>query len=322
MKVGIIGLGKIAGVMANTLRQMEGVECYGAASRSLEKAESFAKEYGFTKAFGSYEELVQDEEVGLIYIATPHSHHYENMKLCIEHGKPILCEKAFTINAKQARAILALAKEKGVFVAEAIWTRYIPMRAKLDEIIASEVVGKAHMMTANLGYIILQKDRIAKPELAGGALLDVGVYPLNFAAMAFGTDLKSISSIAVLTESGVDAQNSMTLTYHDGKMAVLNSSAVGFSDRKSIIYCEKGFIEAHNVNNCEKICVYNLNREMISSYDAPEQISGYEYEVEASIRAIEAGQIECEEMPHEETIRMMEWMDTLRGQWGMKYPME
>lgn len=322
MKVGIIGLGKIAGVMANTLRQMEGVECYGAASRSLEKAESFAKEYGFTKAFGSYEELVQDEEVGLIYIATPHSHHYENMKLCIEHGKPILCEKAFTINAKQAREVLALAKEKGVFVAEAIWTRYIPMRAKLDEIIASEVVGKAHMMTANLGYIILQKDRIAKPELAGGALLDVGVYPLNFAAMAFGTDLKSISSTAVLTESGVDAQNSMTLTYHDGKMAVLNSSAVGFSDRKAIVYCEAGFIEAHNVNNCEKICVYDLQREMIASYDAPEQISGYEYEVEASIRAIEAGKVECEEMPHEETIRMMEWMDTLREQWGMKYPME
>ena len=161
-----------------------------------------------------------------------------------------------------------------------------------------------------------------KPELAGGALLDVGIYPLNFAAMAFGTDVKSIVGTAVLTELGVDAQNSMTLVYEDGRMAVLNSSAMGLSDRRGVIYGDKGFVEVENINNCEGIRVYDVNRNLVAAYETPKQISGYEYEVEACVRAIENGDLECPEMPHEETLRMMRWMDELRRQWGMVYPME
>lgn len=322
MKIGIMGLGRIAEVMSKTLSKMDGVECYGAASRSLERATAFAEKFGFTKAYGSYEEMVQDKEVELIYVATPHSHHYENMMLCLNYNKPVLCEKSFTVNAKQAREVLALAKEKNVFVGEAIWTRFIPMRKILDEVIASGTVGKPQMLTANLGYVMMQKERIGKPELAGGALLDVGIYTLNFASMIFGNNPKEITGTAVMTSTGVDAQNSITFTYEDGKMAVLNSSATCLSDRKGIVYCEQGFIETHNINNCEKICVYNLKRELIQEYDAPAQISGYEYEVIEAMKAIKEGRIECEEMPHAETICMMEWMDALREQWHMKYPME
>lgn len=322
INIGIIGAGRIAGIMAATLREMDCVACYGVAARDLDRAERFAKEYGFSKAYGSYEELVQDETVELVYIATPHSHHYEHIKLCLNHGKHVLCEKSFTINEGQAREVLAMAKEKGLLLTEAIWTRYMPMRKTLDEVLASGVIGKPQMLTANLGYLIGQKERIMKPELAGGALLDVGIYPLNFAAMVFGGEVKEIVGTAVLTELGVDAQNSMTLIYPDGKMAVLNSSAMGLSDRQGVIYGDKGFVEVDNINNCEGIRVYDVDRNLVASYETPKQISGYEYEVEACVRAIASGELECPEMPHAETLRMMRWMDELRRQWGMVYPME
>lgn len=322
IKIGIIGAGRIAGVMAATLREMDSVSCYAVAAREFDRAKAFADEFGFQKAFGSYEEMVRDEEVQLVYIATPHSHHFEHIKLCLNHGKHVLCEKSFTINEGQAREVLAMAKEKGLLLTEAIWTRYMPMRKTLDDVLASGVIGEPQMLTANLGYLIGKKERIMKPELAGGALLDVGIYPLNFAAMAFGTDVKSISGTAVLTELGVDAQNSMTLVYEDGKMAVLNSSAMGLSDRRGVIYGDKGYVEVDNINNCEGIRVYDVNRNLVASYETPKQISGYEYEVEACIRAIGNGELECREMPHEETLRMMRWMDELRRQWGMVYPME
>lgn len=322
IKVGIIGAGRIAGIMAKTLREMDMVSCHAVAARDYDRANEFAKTYGFCKAYGSYAELVQDEEVQLVYIATPHSHHYEHIKLCLNYGKHVLCEKSFTINEGQAKEVLELAKAKGLLLTEAIWTRYMPMRKTLDEVLESGVIGRPHMLTANLGYLISGKERIMKPELAGGALLDVGIYPLNFAAMAFGTDVKSIVGTAVLTELGVDAQNSMTLVYEDGRMAVLNSSAMGLSDRRGVIYGDKGFVEVENINNCEGIRVYDVNRNLVAAYETPKQISGYEYEVEACVRAIENGDLECPEMPHEETLRMMRWMDELRRQWGMVYPME
>lgn len=322
INMGIIGAGGIAGVMAATLREMDCVNCYGVAARDYDRAKAFADQYGFEKAYGSYEELVQDGAVELIYIATPHSHHYEHIKLCLNHGKHVLCEKSFTINEGQAAEVLALAKEKGLLLTEAIWTRYMPMRKTLDDILASGVIGKPHMLTANLGYLISGKERIMKPELAGGALLDVGIYPLNFAAMVFGSDVKSITGTAVLTDLGVDAQNSMTLVYEDGRMAVLNSSAMGLSDRRGVIYGDNGYVEVDNINNCEGIRVYDTDRKLIASYETPGQISGYEYEVEACVHAIGQGELECPQMPHEETLRMMRWMDELRRQWGMVYPME
>lgn len=322
VNIGIIGAGRIAALMAETLREMDTVSCHAVAARDHGRAKVFAQQYGFCKAYGSYEELLQDEEIQLVYIATPHSHHYEQIKMCLNHGKHVLCEKSFTINEGQAAEVLAMAKEKGLLLTEAIWTRYMPMRKTLDDVIASGVIGKPHMLTANLGYLISGKERIMKPELAGGALLDVGVYPLNFAAMVFGSDIKEIRGTAVMTDLGVDVQNSMTLVYPDGKMAVLNSSAMGLSDRRGVIYGDKGYVEVENINNCEGIRVYDGNRSLVASYETPKQISGYEYEVEACVRAIEHGDLECPEMPHEETLRMLRWMDELRRQWGMVYPME
>ena len=320
--VGIMGTGNIAAVMAETLNRMKGVKLYAVASREKVKADVFAGKHGVKKAYGSYEELVKDNKVELIYIATPHSEHYENARLCLENNKPVLCEKSFTANAAQAEELFKLAREKHVFITEAIWTRYMPMLKTIREVIGSGVIGDPKTLTANLGYVIDKVERILSPALAGGALLDVGVYPINFAMMIFGNDIEKVRSSCTYTDTGVDRQNTVTLQYGDGKYAVLNSSMESLSDRKGIIYGTKGFAIVENINNFESITVYDASYKKAAEYKRPKQISGYEYEVEASIRAIRAGKIQCEEMPHEEILRVMKLMDSLRKEWGLVYPFE
>ena len=307
--VGIMGTGNIAAVMAETLNRMKGVKLYAVASREKVKADVFAGKHGVKKAYGSYEELVKDNKVELIYIATPHSEHYENARLCLE-------------NAAQAEELFKLAREKHVFITEAIWTRYMPMLKTIREVIGSGVIGDPKTLTANLGYVIDKVERILSPALAGGALLDVGVYPINFAMMIFGNDIEKVRSSCTYTDTGVDRQNTVTLQYGDGKYAVLNSSMESLSDRKGIIYGTKGFAIVENINNFESITVYDASYKKAAEYKRPKQISGYEYEVEASIRAIRAGKIQCEEMPHEEILRVMKLMDSLRKEWGIVYPFE
>ena len=222
----ILGLGMIAKVMASTILQMnksgdKTVKLYAAASRSLEKSQSFCKEFSVERSYGSYDELYNDNNIDLVYIATPHSCHFEEVKLCLEHGKNVLCEKAFTVNAKQAKELIDLAKEKKLLLAEAIWTRYQPMRKIIADTINSNIVGPVTMLTANLGYDIVSVPRLVKPELAGGALLDVGIYPLNFANMILG-DPDSVEAVCIKNASGVDMSNSITLCYEKtGVMAVL-----------------------------------------------------------------------------------------------------
>lgn len=322
MKMGILGAGNIGGAMARTIAGMDKVEAYAVGARDLARAEAFAAQYHFTKAFGSYEEMLSDPELELVYVATPHSHHYEHVKLCLEHGKHVLCEKAFTVNAKQAVELFEMAKSKNLLLTEAIWTRYMPMRKTLDEIAASGVIGEITSLTANLGYVVGHLPRMQEPELAGGALLDLGVYPINFASMVFGDKIREVSSSAVLTESKVDAVNSITLIYEDGKMAQLHSNMMVATDRRGMIYGDKGYIEVQNINNCEGIRVFDTNHKLIAEYETPKQITGYEYEVEACMEAMAKGELECPQMPHKESIRIMALMDSLRAQWGVKYPNE
>lgn len=321
MNIGILGTGGIAHKMAYTLSKMNNVTLTAIGSRSKEKSESFAAEFGVEKAYGSYVELAKDDTLDLIYIATPHSRHFEDCMICLENGRNVLCEKAFTANAAQARQVLKYAEENGLFVLEAIWTRFMPMRYSLDSLIAGGVIGSITSLTANLGYSLAHVERLVKPELAGGALLDLGVYTINFALMTFGSNIKDIRSACVKNEYGVDSYNSIIMTFEDGKTAVLHSNMLANTDRRGIIYGNKGRIEFDNINNCEGISVI-LNDGSVSRYETPGQITGYEYEVTASLKAISQGKTECAEMPHSETIRVMEIMDGLRSEWGIKYPFE
>lgn len=322
MKIGILGAGHIADKVANTLTAMQEVECRAVASRNLEKARVFAEKHGFAVAYGSYEETLRDPEVELVYITTPHSHHYAHMMLCIAHGKNILCEKAFTLNAAQAAAVKQAAAEAGVFVAEAIWTRYMPSRQVIQSVLDSGVIGTPNTLTANLSYVIGQVERIRRPELAGGALLDIGVYGINFALMHFGKDIERVESSVHMLDTGVDAMETITIFYKDGRMAVLTHSVFCRSDRKGIIHGDRGYMVVENINNPQSLSVYDTEDQLVAFYDFSDQISGYEFQFRECADMIAGGKTESVSMPMEETVSVMEFMDTLRKNWNMVYPME
>ena len=316
--IGILGTGWIADKMATTLAGMTTARAYAVASRTTEKAENFAAQFSIPKAYGSYEALADDPEVDLIYIATPHSHHFENTKMCLLKNKPVLCEKAFTVNTPQAEELIRISNERKVFLAEAIWTRYQPMRQMITDVINSGVIGKLQMLSANLCYPNIALQRMYDPALAGGALLDLGVYVLNFADMFFGDDIKSISSHCIKYPTGVDIQESITIEYNDGRIAVLWSSQLAKSDRQGIISGTDGFVIVENVNNPQSYAIYNQDYQLVKKVDCPPQITGYEYQVDCCIRAINQGKIEPDEMPHADTLRIMRQMDALRKEWGVK----
>ncbi len=322
LKVAIMGTGKIAGIMAGTLQETKGVVCYAVGSRTMAKAETFAKEHGIKKYYGSYEELVADSKVDLVYVATPHSEHYENVKMALNAGKHVICEKAFMLNENQAKEIFSLAEEKKLLVTEAMWIRYMPFMAKIKEVLASNVIGEPTMLTANLGYNVAYKDRITQPSLGGGALLDLGVYPLNIASMIFGNDVSDIASICTFNDLGMDMQDSITLRYTNGKMAVLNVTVLSITDRRCTIYGSKGFMIIDNINNPEGITVYDSEYKKLAYYKRPNQITGYEYEIMACDRAISEKWLECPEMPHSETLKILNMMDFIRKSNNIVFPGE
>lgn len=321
-KVGIIGAGWIADKMAEALSPLSDYCVYAIASRSLEKAAAFAERWNVQKAYGSYEEMLEDKDVDLVYIATPHSHHFPHAMLALEHGKHVLVEKAFTANAQEAEVLIRTAREKGLFITEAIWTRYMPLSHKVKEIMESGIIGEPRLLTATLCYMMEFKERILRPDLCGGALLDLGVYALNFARMYFGTDIVRTVSNCQLGETGMDMQECISLCFADGKMANLQAGALCLNDRQGIINGTEGYIRVDNINCPELIEVYR-NYELVARYERPvEMVNGYEYQVYECRRCIEEGLQESPMMPHEETLSIMRQMDALRKEWGVVYPMD
>lgn len=321
-KMAIMGAGKIAAKMAAAINGLKEIEAYAVASRNLEKARQFAKEWNFVKSYGSYEEMVKDPEINLIYIATPHAMHYENAKLCIEHGKNVLIEKAFTVNAKQAKELIDLAQKEKVFVAEAMWTRYMPGIQMLRDIIAEGRIGQVDSVEADFSVPISQRERLHNPALAGGALLDLGVYTLTFADMFLGDDIAAIKSRCIMYSTGVDATDHIEILYKDGRQAFLRTSMVSGPRNEGKINGTQGYIEVANINSLDKIQVFDACGQLQETLIPPKLVNGYEYEVLSCKKAIEAGQLECEEIPLAKTLEMMERMDALRREWGVVYPFE
>ena len=319
-RIGIIGAGHIAEKMAATINGMPEAEAYAVASRQYGKAAAFAGRFGFAKAFGSYEALVEDPDVDLVYVATPHSLHYDHVRLCLGHGKAVLCEKAFMANAREAEEVTRISEENNVFLAEAIWTRYMPFRKTLRDIVDSGAIGRPMMLSAHLGYPVADKERLVRPELGGGALLDLGVYAINFALMMFGNDITDITSSCTKSDTGVDLQNSIIFRYADGRIADLQSTALCASDRQGIVCGDRGYIVCDNINNMLKADLYDAGHALVGTYNAPAQITGFEYQVRACIDAIREGRNETQYMPHSETLRVMKIMDSLRNSWGVRFP--
>lgn len=320
MNIAILGPGAIARKMAATIQGMETATAYAVGARSLERAQAFAQEFGFEKAYGSYAELAADPNVDLVYVCTPHIFHYACVKLCLEAGRNVLCEKAFTVNAQQAKELIALAREKNLLLAEAIWTRYLPSRQMIDDVVASGVLGKITSMNATMGYELTFKERILRKDLAGGSLLDLSVYLLNLARMVFPEEITKVVSSAVQTADGVDLMDQIILHFESGTVVNLHTTVLSACNMTASIYGSEGYLEVLNTNNPETLLVYNPDRQVVAQYDVPEQITGFEYELQACMDAIDAGLVECPQMPHSEIVYIMELMDSVRKEWGYEIP--
>ena len=322
MRVGIIGTGWIAEKAAITLNGLKVCEAYAVGSRSQDTADAFAKKWSIPRAYGSYSELIADPEVDLIYVGTPHSHHFDVTREALVAGKPCLVEKAFMANARQAEEIINLAKERKVFLAEAIWTRYQPAVKMIRDLISSGRIGTPRLVTATLGYSMGDKARIMRSDLCGGALLDLGVYALNFARMFFPAEIVSIDGTCVKSKTGMDLTNAMTLVLKDGMLCNLQSSAQCVGDNIGVIAGTEGNLIIDNINNPQTITVNGPDRTYIETIRVPRQITGYEYQFLACRQALIDGLLEPREMPHKETLYIMQLMDGLRQKWDVRYPMD
>ena len=322
MRVGIIGTGRIADKAATTLNGLTTCEAYAVGSRKLETAQAFAAKWGIKKAYGSYAELLADPDVDLVYVGTPHSHHYDVTKQAIMAGKPCLVEKAFMANARQTKEIIDLAHERGVFLAEAIWTRYQPAVNIVRNLIADGRIGTPKLITATLGYSMGQKERIFRPDLCGGALLDLGVYVINFVRMFNDSAIKTIDGYCVKSDTGMDLTNTITIILEDGVVANVQSSASCVGDNTGVIAGTEGNLIIDNVNNPQTITVNGPDRTYVETIRVPQQITGYEYQFMTCRQALKEGLLEPREMPHQEMLYIMQLMDDLRKKWDVRYPMD
>ena len=322
MKAGIIGAGHIAEKAARTLNAMPDMACLAIGSRSLEKAQAFARAWDIPRAYGSYSELLDDPDVDLVYVATPHSHHFDVTRAALEKGKPCLVEKAFMANGDQTRTILELARARNVFVGEAIWTRYLPVVDIIRDILSSGVLGRIRTVSATLSYPMEDKERILRPELCGGALLDIGVYCINFIRTYCDSPIGRMTSLCTKFDTGTDLSASVAFVLADGTVAQMLTSAGCQGDNVGVFAGSEANLWVDDINNPQRLCVYGRHHSLIAEYTVPEQITGFEYEFRACRDAILAGRIEPSRMPHAEIQYVMDLMDRLRADWGVRFPMD
>lgn len=322
-KWAIMGTGTIANNFAKGLSVLPEAELYAVASRSKDKAEEFGNIYGASKMYGSYEELVQDKDVDVVYIATPNTAHKDNAILCINNGKAVLCEKPFTINAKEAEEVIKLAREKEIFIMEGMWSRFFPVMETLRKWMEEEVIGELRMVTADFGFRREgpMEERKVSPQRGGGALLDVGVYPIAFASMIFGGAPKEITGLTSIIDTGVDEQSSMLLGYEGGKMALLSCAINTPTPKEARIIGNKGSIHIPNFSRATTATLEVIGEEPVT-VEIPLEGNGYNYEAAAVMQCLNEGKLESELMPLDETLAIMKTMDELRGQYGIKFPTE
>lgn len=321
-KWGILGPGGIATAFAEDLKKLEAHSIAAVGSRTLSNAQSFAHNFGGT-AYGSYEELVADPQVDAIYVATPHPAHKENVILALNAGKPVLCEKPFAVNASEAQQMVDAAASNGVALMEAMWARFLPHYAKVREIVASGVLGKIHTIQADHGQRLADQNipRLVEPSLAGGALLDLGIYPVSFAHMILGNPTK-ITSTAVLTAKGVDAQTSMIFDYADGAQAVLNTTMIEQTPCRAVVAGLNGWLEIDRTFYNPASMRVVLNDGSVTEYPSTYIGHGLREQAETFKQLVRSGQQQSQILNWQDTVDIMKTLDQVRTQIGLKYPFE
>lgn len=320
---GILGPGAIAHKFVAGLSVIPDAEVVAVGSRSKERANAFADEYGIPRRYGSYQQLVEDPDVDVIYVATPHSFHKEHTLLCLKAGKAVLCEKPMGINAGEVAEMIQVAREKQLFLMEAMWTRFLPVWVKIRELLADGVIGEPRMLMADFGFRA-PKDpghRLFNPELAGGALLDVGVYTISLAYMVFGKEPADMVSLAHLGDTGVDEQGAYIFRYDNGALAVLASAVSTDTPQAARIMGTKGSIYVPNFWHATSLRL-ELSGKEPEEVEFPSPGNGYNFEALEVMRCLREGKLESEIMPLNETLKIAETMDRIRTSWGLKYPME
>lgn len=318
----VLGCGHIAKKFATDLKLLPNANLYAAASRDMDRAQDFAREYGFEVAYGSYEEMVNDKKVDAVYIATPHSHHHEHTLLCLNHKKAVLCEKAFAMNKKEAAEMVACAKENNTFLMEAFWTMFQPSFNKAMEILASGELGKLQIVRSDFAFYapFIEEKRLYNTKLGGGSLLDIGIYPVFAALTSLGMP-ETIKTFAGFSPTGSEESISMIFKYKNGEMANLTSSFSAHSPTQTEYWCEKGYLTLNpRWYAPTNITVHKNGEEPRTYHSGHNQGWGYRYEAQHVMECLDAGRIESPKMTWEMSLNLMELLDRIRVDAGIFFP--
>jgi predicted dehydrogenase len=317
---GILGTGGIARAFAMGLRAAPGAVLAAVGSRTLDSAQAFANEFGIPHAYGSYGELALAPDVDIIYIGTPHPMHAENTVLALRGGKAVLCEKPFAMNRREAGEMVALARAKNLFLMEAMWTRFLPALAEVRNIIASGEIGDVSLVQADFGFsaTLDPAHRVNNRELGGGALLDLGIYPLSIACALLGK-VESVQSQAVMGETGVDLTTGFTMKHEGGTMSVCSCSIRARSSSELVVSGTKGSVRMNRMFHLAESLTVSLLDGTTRTVPTPYLGNGYTHEAIEAGRCLREGAIEHPLMTHEDTLSLMGLLDTIRRQIGLRY---
>lgn len=314
---GIMGTGRIAGVFCNMLKDLEQAEIYAVASRNQEKATEFGAKYCATACYGSYEELVEDPQVDIIYIATPIACHYENVKLCLNAGKHVLCEKALTQSSAQAKELYALSQEKNVFLMEALWTKCQPVFRKIMEWNQEGKLGKIQAIEARFYTLGGRDHRLVKNRNQGGVLFDLVIYPLMYTCALMGYKPQNINALAVIGGDDIDIMDSIQLLYEDGAFASITSGVSHEHQISLYIQGTEGRILIQNefFFQAQHVVLEDWNGQPKETFEGTFQISGYEYEAIEAMECIAQGKTQSDLIPMEDTIAILELLEECKTKW-------
>ncbi len=324
---GIIGAGIIAEKMADALHQNPGSKLLAVASKTLTRAENFAEKNKVPKAC-SYDEIVNNNDIDIIYVATTHNFHFKNAKLALEHGKHVLIEKAFTVNAQEALSLAELASDKNLFLMEAIWVRFLPSYKLLKKMLMDGIIGDIKQINVSFGNFVppMYEKRLTDPALAGGVTLDMGIYPISFVCYMLGELPTDVKSMTRFSDLGVDEISDYLFKFPSGSMSTISTSHKLLMKNTAMIYGTKGYIEYPDFQEGDKFFLHNHNgtNEIKSIEEIVEKNhkNGFIYQVEEVVRCISDGKTESSIIPVQETVDIMKLMDGMRTDWGFKYPFE
>lgn len=317
----ILGCGHIATQFANDLKLLPNANLYAASSRSLKRAQDFAVQFDFEVAYGSYEEMVNDPKVDVVYIATPHSFHHDHAILCLNHKKAVLCEKAFAMNKTEAEKMIASAKKNNTFLMEAFWTVFQPSFIKAMEILNSGELGAIKIVRSDFGFNapFIKEGRLYNTKLGGGSLLDIGIYPVFAALSSLGIP-DSVKTFAQFSETGAEESLSMIFKYKNGKLANLTSSFSSHSPTQTEYWCEKGYLVLDPLWFAPTSITVKKHGEEEQKYCSEHKNgAGYQYEAAHVMECLDAGKIESDKRTWKMTLDLMNVLDRIRIDAGIFY---